>query len=145
MIEPLILTAVSGLIAASVGIASAWLQFKLNVQLIRDNERARRHEVWQEIHGRVRDAARTIWIISYKVERDSNVTEAEIEEYVAATMWLPEEVRVLALQVLEQSQKSANDLTTQTAAGALRQAISLVTGVDEWNAAFKRLSKGDSG
>ncbi len=105
-------TLIAGALAAFVGFFSALLShLSLRYQLKKqaeESERVRVHSIKTQAMPNKIQSLEQVWFFLIEIEGLEVIPNKIIEPYIKATLWLPEDVRVLALSLLGSS------ITTET-------------------------------
>jgi len=98
-------TLIVGLLAGFIGLLSAVmshlsLRFQLKKQS-EESEQIRKHHLELQVHPKRLEAIEEVWLLLIKIEVDDTMSETQKDAYIKATLWLPEEVRLLSLTLLK--------------------------------------------
>ncbi len=97
-------TLVVGLLAGFIGLFSAVLShLSLRYQLRKqaeEAERVREHNIKSQAVVKKLQSLEELWLLLVQIEVSCEIADETKDKYIMATLWLPENVRVEALSVL---------------------------------------------
>lgn len=126
----------SGVIAGSIGTISAILTYRMargqSERQVLENDKNRRHQLRQLAMPRRLDASQVVWRLLFKIEQERKLSPQDLDAFIAAQMWLPQDLRTDCLGVLQALHDPRPDVPADGIAKCRAGLVSL-TGLADFN------------
>jgi hypothetical protein len=108
-------TVLGAAIGGSIGLVSALLSFlALRAQMrmtASEKEKDRDYQVLLTTMPKLLQALEEVWALLYSMQMSGHMTDEQIQRYIAATLWLPRDLRGISLGLIKEFMESPGDIS----------------------------------